>query len=105
MFLPSSPQNSGQVDDQGLIDLSYQAAYEVDVDRQNQLLMQINARASDLAWAVETYSPFQVIFTQPWMFNLCQSPTGWVTATGQWQYAHTFATDKAPEGRRGRLKT
>lgn len=103
-FLPKSPQNFGNIDDPKLTDLMFKAAYELDADRQLQLLKEVNDYASDQAYSIETYSGFQCLLYQPWTRNLCQSPTGWVTATGQWQFAHTFLTDKAPEDRRGRLK-
>ena len=103
-FLPDSPQNFGNVDDPKLTDLMFKAAYELDADRQLQLLKQINDYASDICFAIETFSAFQCLLYQPWTRNLTQSPTGWVTATGAWQYAQAYVTDRAPEGRQGRLK-
>jgi ABC-type transport system substrate-binding protein len=104
-FLPSSPQNFGNVDDPKLVDMIYKASRELDVDRQYQLLKEVNDYASDIAFAIETFSAFQCLLYQPWTRNLCQSPTGWVTATGGCQYPMTYVTDTAPEDRRGKLKT
>ena len=103
-FMPDSPKNAGNINDPVITDLILKAAYSLDADEQLRLLKQINTYAMDQCFAVETASPFVMNFRQPWVHNMGQAPSGFMLATGGWQYALSWLDNTAPAERRGRLK-
>lgn len=102
LFMPNRPQNYGSVNDPVLTTLLERQRNSLDADERERLFKQIHERLQDQVYTIMLVSPNRIVVRHPWVLRLMNhlwgNFFGWYNA----QVRGTFATDQAPEERRGR---